>query len=53
MIKKSFHSLRFSLTRETDTKRTKAEQFAKLQFLNDKIDLNTNLTDGYLQLPSL
>ena len=43
-FKFSFNPLRFSLMRETDTKwpETKAEQLAKLQFLNDKIDQSTN-----------
>ena len=35
-----------ALTRETDTK--KLSSFAKLQFLSDKIDQNTNFT----KLPS-
>ena len=39
---------KFSLTRGTDTKMTKAEQFPKLQFLKDKIDQNTIFS----QLPS-
>ena len=34
------NSLRFPLTRETDTK--KLSSFSKLQFLNDKVEQNTN-----------
>ena len=35
----SLNSIKFSLTRETDTK--KLSNFARLQFLNDKNDQNT------------
>ena len=45
-FKFSLNPLRFSLTRETDTKligAVEVEQFAKLQLLKDKIDQTTIL----------
>ena len=44
----TLNPLRFSLMRETEAKMTKADQFTKLQFLNNKIDQNAN----FVKLPS-